>query len=534
MGVDREATVKKAEDLVREGKPELAIEEYLRLVDEQPGDVGAANALGDLYAKVGNRAAAVARFVQIGDTHRDSGFIPKAVAFYKKALKIDPACDHALAQLAQIAAGQELYADAALYVNRLLQRRREQNDEAGVADCLVRLGGFPTATADARLAAARAAANHMASADVARLWVEAADALERAGRQSEAVDALIQAANADGGDLALRRRAAAACADAGQIERAHPFLSFDTAGDHGGLLLALAQQALGDGRADDARRALLRVVDVAPEHRTEAEALLAPLQPAGEDGGSETATDAVEEPVAVEELVAAMPAADDWGIVTPTLVAERRVGESGWDALLDDGGSADETAFDTDETLGSDETLDIDVPAGAVSANLDTPVVTGTATELEWSSLLADGSGVSEPDAEPDFDAEPDTESPEPAAAPPPASAADASMISALTAAADNPALQFQASAQLGRLLLRLDRGREAVAWLERATQAPTAVREQRLDVMYELADALEGLGERARALDVFSDLEFDAASFRDVPERMARLRHALDEGRAP
>jgi cytochrome c-type biogenesis protein CcmH/NrfG len=38
--------------------------------------------------------------------------VPKAVAFYKKALKVDPASDHALSQLAQIAVEQELYADA--------------------------------------------------------------------------------------------------------------------------------------------------------------------------------------------------------------------------------------------------------------------------------------------------------------------------------------------------------------------------------------------------------------------------------------
>ena len=82
-------------------------------------------------------------------------------------------------------------------------------------------------------------------------------------------------------------------------------------------------------------------------------------------------------------------------------------------------------------------------------------------------------------------------------------------------------------------MLLRLDRGREGVTWLERATQAATGVREQRLDVMYELGDALEQIGERARALDVFADLDFDAASYRDVPERMARLRRVLEEGRA-
>jgi hypothetical protein len=113
------------------------------------------------------------------------------------------------------------------------------------------------------------------------------------------------------------------------------------------------------------------------------------------------------------------------------------------------------------------------------------------------------------------------------------ATPAELESIATLTAAAQNPALQFMASAQLGRLLLRLGRTRDGIEWLERATQAATFVREQRLDVMYELADALERNGEPARALDVFADLDFDAASHRDVPERMAALRRALEERRA-
>jgi hypothetical protein len=49
---------------------------------------------------------------------------------------------------------------------------------------------------------------------------------------------------------------------------------------------------------------------------------------------------------------------------------------------------------------------------------------------------------------------------------------------------------------------------------------------------MYEFADALERAGEGARALDVFADLDFDAAFFRDVPERMRPS--AARSGRVP
>jgi tetratricopeptide (TPR) repeat protein len=505
VGIDRESAVKKAEELVREGKIDLAIQEYARLVDDQPGDHGAANALGDLYAKVGNRALAAGQFVRIGDHHRESGFMPKAVAFYKKALKADPASDHALSQLAQIAVNQELYADATLYVNRLLQIRREQKNDAGVADCLVRLGGFPSASPDAKMAAARASAAYLSADQTARFWVDAADALDRAGRPREAVDVLIQAASLDPANIELRRRVALACVTSGELDRARDVLSLETAGDHPDLLLALADHAAADGRADDVRSALERLISVAPDRRAEAESRLPSLAPP---------------PPAMPPEVLAEDAA------TPADTSE----ELEFSALLDDLGgevteSADDAVYIEPEPIRELE-LEPDLPSDAES---ETETETETDTETDTAT---------EPEAT--FDAAPETGlAPEPELAPPAAtapaipdaSAADVESIASLTAAAQNPSLQFLASAQLGRLLLRLGRVRDGIGWLERATQAATAVREQRLDVMYELADALEREGDLARALDVFGDLEFDAASFRDVPARITSLRRALGGG---
>jgi tetratricopeptide (TPR) repeat protein len=511
--------VRKAEELVREGKIDLAIEEFLRLV-EDPADVGAANALGDLYAKTGNRVAAVQQFVRIGDHHRDSGFVPKAVAFYKKALKADPACDHALSQLASIAVEQELFADATLYLNRLLQRRRDQNNEAGVADCLVRLGGFPSASPEARLAAARASANHYGAEQTARLWVQAADALEGAGREREAVDPLMEASTLDPDDLALRRRVALACATTGQIDRVRAFLSFETAADHPDLLLALAEYALADARDDDARVALQRVVAVAPERRTEAEAMLAPLMAAS---APEATASEPEQPAVSESEPSSDPAHADFFAVSI-------------------------------EASTDDEPLDVAAAFGVGSESesaVDELVLLDAAAAEN--ALEAEPEPESEPEPQPQPQPEPEPDpktssdraledefvaeaAPEPiveiAREPAPsASQADLDSITALTAAAQNPALQFQASAQLGRLLLRLGRIGDGIEWLEKASRAATPVREQRLDLMYELADALERAGERARALDVFADLDFDAASYRDVPERMAALRRGLAEG---
>ena len=82
---------------------------------------------------------AVVQFVQIADHLFAEGFFPKAAALYKKALKTRPDHEHTLLRLAEIAAAQELLADARAYLRRLWELRSERGDDGGAAECLVRL-----------------------------------------------------------------------------------------------------------------------------------------------------------------------------------------------------------------------------------------------------------------------------------------------------------------------------------------------------------------------------------------------------------
>ena len=54
MPLDREATLRQAERLKGQGRLDLAIAEYVRLVEEQPRDWNSVNALGDLYLRAGD------------------------------------------------------------------------------------------------------------------------------------------------------------------------------------------------------------------------------------------------------------------------------------------------------------------------------------------------------------------------------------------------------------------------------------------------------------------------------------------------
>ena len=151
MPVDRKATLKKAEKLLQQGKLAGAIEQYVKLVEHQPDDWSTINALGDLYVRVGDGEQATVRFVAVADHLFEEGFLPKAAAHYKKALKVKADHEHSLTRLVDIAERQGMAVDAAGYLRQLSKLRRERGDKVGVEECLIRLAKLADNSGDAQL-----------------------------------------------------------------------------------------------------------------------------------------------------------------------------------------------------------------------------------------------------------------------------------------------------------------------------------------------------------------------------------------------
>ena len=204
MPIDRAATLRNAEALLRQGKIEPAIVEYLRILDEQPNDWTTANTVGDLYVRAGQTEKAVDQFLQVADGLKAGGFRPKASAVYKKILKLNPDQEHALLQSADIAAEQGLYADARAYLSTVLARRQARGDQRGVADARIRLGNLDPNDYDARLGAAVARAEIGDGIEAVGEMKEIARELVNRGRRPEAIKALRQAVHAAPEDDALR------------------------------------------------------------------------------------------------------------------------------------------------------------------------------------------------------------------------------------------------------------------------------------------------------------------------------------------
>lgn len=90
MATPREKVIQQAERYVARGKVEAAIREYRKVLAENPRDTNTLNRVGDLYARLERNGEAIQLFIKIAETYTDDGFFVKAIAIYKKIIKLDP------------------------------------------------------------------------------------------------------------------------------------------------------------------------------------------------------------------------------------------------------------------------------------------------------------------------------------------------------------------------------------------------------------------------------------------------------------
>jgi tetratricopeptide (TPR) repeat protein len=358
---DRDATIKKADRLRKQGKLAGAIAEYERLLGSGSADWASINALGDLYAEAGQRDKAIAQFRRVGDHLFDEGFHPRAAGVYKKMLKVRGDDDHALSRLASIAERQRLPFEARAYLERLVAARNGRRDEVGAAEVLVRLAG-----------------------------------LDAAGEPSR-----------------------------------------------------------GSQRT---RPPLPRPVEAA-----------------------------------VETGAGTGPPAEE---TAPGALDDQAVPPAGVTAPQPDGPQVPESPGAA-PTPAPPALADV---FGAMRARVEGDAASRARAEYERAVQCLDEGRVAEG-------------------------------VSSLEEAARAPFVRFEAASRLGRLFAERGELARAVDWMERASEAPAPTPEEGTELRYDLADVLEQVGERARALALLRAIEADVGTYRDVRERIDWLTETDADG---
>ena len=89
MAIDRSSVLRSAQLFASRGQFDAAINEWKRLAIESPGDGSIFNSIGELHLKRQATTDAVAAFVQAANAFRAEGATLKAIATFKKILKLD-------------------------------------------------------------------------------------------------------------------------------------------------------------------------------------------------------------------------------------------------------------------------------------------------------------------------------------------------------------------------------------------------------------------------------------------------------------
>ena len=90
MAIDRSTVLHSAQLFASRGQFDAAINEWKKLSTESPGDGSIFNSIGELHLKRHATTDAVAAFVQAANAFRAEGTTLKAIATFKKILKLDP------------------------------------------------------------------------------------------------------------------------------------------------------------------------------------------------------------------------------------------------------------------------------------------------------------------------------------------------------------------------------------------------------------------------------------------------------------
>ena len=203
---DREAALKAAEKALKLGKVDAAIAEYVKVVESQPRDWNSANALGDLYVRAKKVEKGIEQYTRIADHLAEDGFYGKALALFKKILKLKPDHEYALLQSGDLAAKQGTLADAKQFYMQVADKRKLRGDKKGAAEIAIRLGTLDPEDLEARMRAAQLAVEMGDKATALREYKDVAAKLTKAEKHAEALTPLQMAYDLDQSDEAIRSR----------------------------------------------------------------------------------------------------------------------------------------------------------------------------------------------------------------------------------------------------------------------------------------------------------------------------------------
>jgi tetratricopeptide (TPR) repeat protein len=139
MAFEKSKILKNAEKFVASGKISQAIDEYLKILKENPKDWHLMIQIGDLLLKVNRNEEAIENFQTVADHYYSDGFFLKAIAIYKRINKLNPNLIDICTRLADLYLKQGLTMDAKSQLHIVAQHYLSKNQNKEAIETLQRL-----------------------------------------------------------------------------------------------------------------------------------------------------------------------------------------------------------------------------------------------------------------------------------------------------------------------------------------------------------------------------------------------------------
>ena len=111
----------------RKSKEETQLEQSIKAVEKDPTNINLRLKLGDLYAKTGDKPAAIQEYTTAAVQYANDGYLVKAIAVNKIIVRLDPARQEALDRLS------DLYFQRGITADPLVQSYREAKKQEEAA-----------------------------------------------------------------------------------------------------------------------------------------------------------------------------------------------------------------------------------------------------------------------------------------------------------------------------------------------------------------------------------------------------------------
>lgn len=295
--VKREQILQEAEKLAARGKLDAAIKEYRRALEHAPNDTNTLNRLGDILVRVNRIDEAIDVYQQIAEHFAQDGFFLKAIAIFKKVNRLDPQRTGTYERLADLYFKQGLVVEGrqqlitladwflrsknleqAVRIFRRLTELEPSNVQARakLVDLLVQAGDPQAATTEIDALGRFLLGRNMID-EAIKLYHRAIelgptngdfvapciDAMLGAGRAQPAMELAKKAIKATKSGYELRRAAARASAEAGDLVSARNYLEelMPEIGERTDIIQLYGDVMLRVGEAEEAKDHLLPAVD---------------------------------------------------------------------------------------------------------------------------------------------------------------------------------------------------------------------------------------------------------------------------------